>query len=310
MGFVVSLLTLLELATYCRLLTIRVMLIIFVLFGAATFLQAGARTPHPRVSREGLKGMKVDDVPELSKIKPVFPNLQPGLQAIPALSPPLPFLLPPQDFKEWLLGKKVDDVPELLKIKRLYPNLRVFPNLQPELQAALPFLLSPQQFRGFFKGISKKERTYLKKFLTKELGYMKCPRPHILDPDHLHSGACEDLNAKLDILEISTEMDVVPELPEIITVEPEIITIKPEYGRGLLPPPCSERVPPPRIFRKMLKDMSKEEKVKEKEDLIKDLTQCNNFRCGRPDIHNPDNWHYSTLCKDLKINLDILEEKL
>merc|ERR1711962_237614 len=277
MGFVVSLLTLLELATYCRLLTIRVMLIIFVLFGAATFLQAGARTPHPRVSREGLKGMKVDDVPELSKIKPLFPNLQPELlQAIPALSPPL------------------------------------------------PFLLSPQQFRGFFKGISKKERTYLKKFLTKELGYMKCPRPHILDPDHLHSGACEDLNAKLDILEISTEMDVVPELPEIITVEPEIITlkpeiitlkpeiitIKPEYGRGLLPPPCSERVPPPRIFRKMLKDMSKEEKVKEKEDLIKDLTQCNNFRCGRPDIHNPDNWHYSTLCKDLKINLDILEEKL
>merc|ERR1711962_1443396 len=169
-----------ELATYCRLLTIRVMLIIFVLFGAATFLQAGARTPHPRVSREGLKGMKVDDVPELSKIKPVF------------------------------------------------PNLRVFPNLQPELQAALPFLLSPQQFRGFFKGISKKERTYLKKFLTKELGYMKCPRPHILDPDHLHSGACEDLNAKLDILEISTEVDVVPELPEIITVEPEIITLKPE----------------------------------------------------------------------------------
>merc|ERR1711962_1647526 len=163
-----------ELATYCRLLTIRVMLIIFVLFGAATFLQAGARTPHPRVSREGLKGMKVDDVPELSKIKPVFPNLQPELlQAIPALSPPLPFLLPPQDFKEWFLGKKVDDVPELL--------------------AALPFLLSPQQFRGFFKGISKKERTYLKKFLTKELGYMKCPRPHILDPDHLHSGACEDL---------------------------------------------------------------------------------------------------------------------
>merc|ERR1711962_542392 len=181
MGFVVSLLTLLELATYCRLLTIRVMLIIFVLFGAATFLQAGARTPHPRVSREGLKGMKVDDVPELSKIKPLFPNLQPELlQAIPALSPPLPFLLP------------------------------------------------PQQFRGFFKGISKKERTYLKKFLTKELGYMKCPRPHILDPDHLHSGACEDLNAKLDILEISTEMDVVPEIPEIITVEPEIITLKPE----------------------------------------------------------------------------------
>merc|ERR1711962_445811 len=308
-----------ELATYCRLLTIRVMLIIFVLFGAATFLQAGARTPHPRVSREGLKGMKVDDVPELSKIKPVFPNLQPELlQAIPALSPPLPFLLPPQDFKEWFLGKKVDDVPELLKIKRLYPNLRVFPNLQPEQQAALPFLLSPQQFRGFFKGISKKERTYLKKFLTKELGYMKCPRPHILDPDHLHSGACEDLNAKLDILEISTEMDVVPEIPEIITVEPEIITlkpeiitIKPEYGRGLLPPPCSELVPPPRIFRKMLKDMSKEEKVKEKEDLIKDLTQCNDFRCRRwPDIHNPDNWHDSTLCKDLKTNLDILEEKL
>merc|ERR1711962_1860611 len=272
-----------ELATYCRLLTIRVMLIIFVLFGAATFLQAGARTPHPRVSREGLKGMKVDDVPELSKIKPLFPNLQPELlQAIPALSPPLPFLLPPQDFREWLLGKKVDDVPELLKIKRLFPNLRVFPNLQPELQAALPFLLSPQQFRRFFKGISKKERTYLKKFLTKELGYMKCPRPHILDPDHLHSGACEDLNAKLDILEkISTEVDVVPELPEIITVEPEIITlkpeiitIKPEYGRGLLPPPCSELVLPPRIFRKMLKDMSKEEKVKEKEDLIKDLTQC------------------------------------
>merc|ERR1711962_1255413 len=272
MGFVVSLLTLLELATYCRLLTIRVMLIIFVLFGAATFLQAGARTPHPRVSREGLKGMKVDDVPELSKIKPLFPNLQPELlQAIPALSPPL------------------------------------------------PFLLSPQQFRGFFKGISKKERTYLKKFLTKEIDYMKCPRPHILDPDHLHSGACEDLNAKLDILEkISTEVDVVPALPEIITVEPEIITlkpeiitIKPEYGRGLLPPPCSELVLPPRIFRKMLKDMSKEEKVKEKEDLIKDLTQCNDFRCRRwPDIHNPDNWHDSTLCKDLKTNLDILEEKL
>merc|ERR1712212_543583 len=212
-----------ELATYCRQLTIRAMLIIFVLFGTAIFLQAGARTPHPRVSREGLKGMKVDVVPELSKIKRVFPNLQPELQAIPALSPPLPFLLPPQDFREWLLGKKVDDVPELLKIKRVFPNLR------PELQAALPFLLSPQQFRGFFKGISKEERTYLKKFLTKELGYMKCPRPHILDPDHLHSDACEDLNAKLDILEkISTEVDVVPELPEIITVEPEIITLKPE----------------------------------------------------------------------------------
>jgi len=242
------------------------MLIIFVLFGAATFLQAGARTPHPRVSREGLKGMKVDDVPELLKIKRVFPTPHPRI------------------------SKPVPELP------------------------------------GFPKGISPEERTDYKIFLTKALGHLKCPRPYNLDPDHLHSGTCEDLNAKLDILEkISTEVDVVPELPEIITVEPEIITlkpeiitlkpeiitIKPEYGFGLLPPPCSELVPPPRIFRKMLKDMSKEEKVKEKEDLIKDLTQCNDFRCRRwPDIHNPDNWHDSTLCKDLKTNLDILEEKL
>jgi len=209
------------------------------------------------------------------------------------------------------IGKPVPELPEISKELDVGPDTsweQYGPNFKFQnnvIQDPAIFTFPPQDFREAVKGMSKEERAEVKEILTKGLGDLKCPRPHIHNPDQLH--LCKHLNVRLDILEKNPELDVVPELPEITTERHGTgLLIPPEYqeelGPGSLPFGTEDK--PESRSRELLKGMSKEERANIKEIMKKDL---DNFKCSRPHIHNPDHLH-NKQCKDSNAILDILEE--
>merc|ERR1712212_277077 len=98
----------------CRCLpTTRVMLIIFVLFGTATFLQAAARRPHPHIIKP-VPHPEIIPVPHPEIIPVPHPEIIPERIFATGLLPPPPELVGPpfrtEAFREWLKGKSKEEL--------------------------------------------------------------------------------------------------------------------------------------------------------------------------------------------------------